>query len=377
MTITDDILNQLRYRSESVDLDFKQAQYRFIGGGDHEKSELLKDILALANSWREGTGYILIGFKDCTPNPAEVTGISSDDHIDDAQLQQFVNSKVEPALNFSYEERKFENKVVGVISIPTQQRPFSIGTQYGKVRSNVVYVRRGSATVEASLAEAISMRSPASRPSDGQISIEILNHKNEPQSLTQNLRFLTFEELPDYFAPYSGRGITAIMSNDISTNSGYYRDLAKYAALALGSIQLKIKIRNQSNYSLRDFKLELHVVTPDVKYKFVEQNRFPDRPSKQRDYAKALRRQELANPRTFHVENWGKHQVCYARADSVLPGENFLSEPVLLRLQVGGEVSMEVRILAEQLPEPLVRTYTFTVTGPQEVHHKDSLLQFT
>jgi len=376
MTITDDILNQLRYRSESVDLDFKQAQYRFIGAGDHEKSELLKDILALANSWREGTGYILIGFKDCSPNPAQVTGISSDDHIDDAQLQQFVNSKVKPALNFKYEEKMFEEKIVAVISIPKQQRPFSIETQYGKVRSNVVYVRRGSATVEASLAEAISMGSAESRPSDGQISIEVLNRQNEPQSLTQNLQFLTFEEIPNFSMPYTGRDITSLVKNiDVAANSDYYRELANYAALHLGSIYLKFKIRNQSAYSLRDFKLELHIVSLDVKYKFIEQARFPDRPSQKMDYTRGLRRLEPANPRAFNVENRGKHQVCYARAESVLLGEDFLSEPVLLRLQAGSEVSLEVRILAEQLPTPIVQIYTFTVTGEEERHTKDSLLR--
>jgi len=375
MTVTNEILNQLRYRSESVDLDFKQAQYRFSGAGEQEKSELLKDILALANSWREGNGYILIGFKDCTPEPAEVTGISETDHIDDAQIQQFVNSKVEPPLNFRYEERMFEGKRIAVISIPKQQRPFSIATQYGKVRSNVVYVRRGSATVEAAPTEVIRMSNAEARPVDSQILVEILNHNNEPQELEQKLRFLTFGELPDFAYPYSGRDIVSIMGTDSTTNFGYYRDLANYAALVLGSIHLKFKIRNQSNFSLRDFKLELHVVTPDVKYKFIEKTRFPDKPSPNKVLGRQFSSTPPVNPRAFHVESRGKHQVCFARADSLLPGEDFISEPALLRLQAGGAVVIEARILAEQLPAPLVQTFSFSVAGEQEKHHKDSLLQ--
>ena len=49
-----ELLNMLRYKSEGTDIDFKSAQYRFTRGTEEEKSELLKDILAIANSWRDG-----------------------------------------------------------------------------------------------------------------------------------------------------------------------------------------------------------------------------------------------------------------------------------------------------------------------------------
>ncbi len=42
-----DLLNMLRYKSESTDIDFKSAQYRFNSGTEADKSELLKDILAI------------------------------------------------------------------------------------------------------------------------------------------------------------------------------------------------------------------------------------------------------------------------------------------------------------------------------------------
>lgn len=95
---TDEILDALRYKSEGTDLDFKQAQYRFVKASENDKAELLKDIVAIANSWRDGTGYILVGFKDSSPHPAETVGIT--EHLDDASVQQFVNSKVKPKLDF-------------------------------------------------------------------------------------------------------------------------------------------------------------------------------------------------------------------------------------------------------------------------------------
>lgn len=106
--INDRLISELRYKSESTDLDFKSEQYRFSGAGEYEKSEILKDILAIANSWRDGTGYILLGLKDNRPNPAEIVGIS--ESIDDSRLQEFVNSKVTPKLTFRYEEHVYEEK---------------------------------------------------------------------------------------------------------------------------------------------------------------------------------------------------------------------------------------------------------------------------
>ena len=49
--ISDEDLEQLRYKGESTDLDFKQAQYPFAGASDYEKPELLKDIMAMANAY--------------------------------------------------------------------------------------------------------------------------------------------------------------------------------------------------------------------------------------------------------------------------------------------------------------------------------------
>ncbi|RTZ47447.1 hypothetical protein EKL30_00025 [Candidimonas sp. SYP-B2681] len=65
--VNNELLDALRYKNEGTDLDFKIEQYRFAGGNDFEKSEMLKDILAMANAWRDGTGYILLGFKDTDP----------------------------------------------------------------------------------------------------------------------------------------------------------------------------------------------------------------------------------------------------------------------------------------------------------------------
>lgn len=56
--------DSLLYRGESELLDFKVDQYSFERSTDEQKSEVLKDILAFANAWRETDAYILIEVKE-------------------------------------------------------------------------------------------------------------------------------------------------------------------------------------------------------------------------------------------------------------------------------------------------------------------------
>jgi len=64
MKIDTALIDILLYGEEGVDLDFKRDQYKFTRASDAEKGELLKDILAFANSWRRSDAFILIGIKE-------------------------------------------------------------------------------------------------------------------------------------------------------------------------------------------------------------------------------------------------------------------------------------------------------------------------
>ena len=122
MIINASSVELLLYESEGVALDFKQAQYPFEKASNEEKGELLKDILAFANAWRRADAFILVGVKDIPGNKASVQGVAS--HIDDAKLQQFVNSKVNRPIEFHYKPFELDGKKVGLIHIPLQTRPF-------------------------------------------------------------------------------------------------------------------------------------------------------------------------------------------------------------------------------------------------------------
>ena len=83
----------LLHEAEGTSLDFKSTQYPFEQATDVEKSELLKDILAFANSWRRTTAYILIGVDEVKGGRSNVVGVAK--HLDDAKLDSLVKTRFE------------------------------------------------------------------------------------------------------------------------------------------------------------------------------------------------------------------------------------------------------------------------------------------
>jgi len=155
MIIKDQLIEKLLYGEEGVDLDFKRDQYKFVKASDEDKGEMLKDIIAFANSWRRSDAFILIGVKEIKGGRSEVVGIN--EKLDDAKIQQFVNTKTQRPITFSYRNLDFEGKCIGVIHIPLQNRPFYLKNDYGKLKKQTVYIKRGSSTDIAKLDEVARM----------------------------------------------------------------------------------------------------------------------------------------------------------------------------------------------------------------------------
>jgi hypothetical protein len=153
--ITNELIEQLLNENESSTLDFKGSQYRFIKANDVEKSELLKDILAFVNGFRRTDAFILIGVKEVKGSRAEVVGIV--DTLDDASLQQFVNSKTQRPVEFLFETFSFEGKKICIIQIPIQERPRYLLQDFGELKKEKVFIRRGTSTGEASPDEIAKM----------------------------------------------------------------------------------------------------------------------------------------------------------------------------------------------------------------------------
>ena len=164
-----ELLEQLLHHPECNFLDFKEAQYRFVKADNIEKSELLKDILAFANSWRLTPAYILIGVREVKGGRSEVVGVA--DHLDDASLHQFVTSKTQRPVEFTYEVFATEGVEIGIIEIPLQERPIYARHVFGKVGAEAVYIRDGSSTRKANPGEVANMGAQRSAEATPQLEL--------------------------------------------------------------------------------------------------------------------------------------------------------------------------------------------------------------
>ena len=149
------LLENLLHQSEGTSLDFKSAQYPFDHANDGEKAELLKDILAFANSWRTTTAYILVGVEEVMGGRSNVVGVQT--HLDDAILHQFVNAKTQRRVEFSYQVVPIERTTIGVIEIPLQKRPFFLKGKFAGLLQQQVFIRDGSSTRTATPDEIAKM----------------------------------------------------------------------------------------------------------------------------------------------------------------------------------------------------------------------------
>lgn len=280
------IVENLLFEEESTYLDFKQAQYLFDGADDKNKSELLKDILAFANAWRRTDAYILIGVKEKKGGRSEVLGI--DHHIDDAKIQQFVNQKLNRPITFSYIPLELASQKIAVITIPPQERPFFLNRDYGSLKQNTVYIRRGSSTAIADpdeiarmgqLFETNSLQMPKLHP--------LLKQKDKKYGTddvvileTDQLLVPSREELPD-FSSFNPRDIFSRVS--VLDNSEYYKDLAEYLRFHSKLTPINFGISNEGNCVARDVKIVVTIHDPLKKIEIFLDKKAPRKPSKQKD----------------------------------------------------------------------------------------------
>jgi hypothetical protein len=149
-------LSSLLQRSEGDALDFKRENYRFKNASDEEKCELLKDILALGNAWKATDAFIVIGVEEVNGKPASLPGVTPE--LDDSDVQQFVNSKTNRPVAFAVEHVDHQGAPLTIIRVAQKQaRPIFLNKTYGRLKKNVVYIRHGSSTDEASPDEIAEM----------------------------------------------------------------------------------------------------------------------------------------------------------------------------------------------------------------------------
>lgn len=355
-----DSLSRLLFESESDSLDFKRDQYRFIKATDKEKSELLKDILAFANAWRRTDAYILIGTEEVRGQKAIVRGIT--EHLDDAQLQQFVNSKTNRIVNFSYQTQALEGKAVGIIYLPVQERPTFLDKPFGGLKGNTVYVRRGSST-DIATPEEIAQIGAANQVLRTLPSLEIQfadagKHLALGTSLQLRSLFLKFprkSEIPELPTQISGPFGFTIPSHGPPTNTEYYRDLAEYSYLHTLLQPLGFWIKNTGESHIDNLTVEVMI---QYQQGLVVSEDKPQKPSYTRfpNFSGIIEREDAIS-----LIRGNDHCLVKFGIRSLQPKADFWSESLYIGSEVSCMLELTVKVLGNNVVEPIASTLNIQI----------------
>lgn len=364
-------LEELLYEEEGTTLDFKREQYVFVSGNDYQKSELLKDILAFANAWRRSDAYILIGVEEVKGGRSTPLGIEIE--LDDAQLQQFVNSKTQKPIDFNYRTLLVDGLKIGVIRIPLQSRPYYLEKDYGKLKRHVVYICRGSSTGEASPEEIHNMGKAEVQNTQESPKIEFaFANLKERTSLGASmpieaivLDIPPLKNIPDYreeetYGPF-GMRLSSLSLNH--ARADYFRDLVKYYYVLRKSEKLSFCLVNSSTFTVSDIRVEIIIDKQESAFTFFEEDDFPEFPRSHFDVLANMRpiSEQLArnSKHSIEIQDLGDRFRIEVPFEKAQPKQTvFSDEWIFLASNESFEFTANVTIYADNIPLPLETSLT-------------------
>lgn len=377
------MIEELLYEEESSTLDFKQEQYPFINAEDHQKSELLKDILAFANAWRRNDAYILIGIEEVKGARSNILGI--DTTLDDAALQQFVNSKTQRPIIFEYKNYQIENKTVGVIKIPLNDRPIYLKKDYGKLKKNVVYLRRGSSTVEAEPDEIAKMG--ASVHTDKQVPSLKFSFANRdekkllPENIDLSTTLLQFNgPIPEYEKNEKASfGQFNTIRLSYSVNKNYYKELFDYYYWQTLICPIAFYLKNTSDITVTDIKIELVVDSCEDTISFLLKKELKKMPSANNDPIANIKslpqhiEEKKMQPdiKIHHVNNFWHIEVYFSKVQA---GQTvFTKDLIYLASKDSMNIKLTYKIFGDNLPAPKESDLNINLSVDQNNINLDAL----
>jgi hypothetical protein len=349
-------IESLLYEDESPTLDFKKEQYLFNKATDIQKSELLKDILAFANAWRRADAYILIGVEEVKGKKSNVIGINDD--LDDASLQQFVNSKTQRPITFEYRSAILEDKRIGVIKIPLQIKPIYLKADYGKLKANIVYIRRGSSTAEADPDEIARMGTAIIDTFRIQpdFNIEFAQNKRRirlgNEFKIETIKLLVSAKKGNYpFMPRLGH-----------INKDFYRDLIEYYFLKSLVKKFSFYIENVSESPALGIKIEMKIPKSE-EFSLLNESQMPSEPSSSFDYPR-INMDIYSNNAFIKEDSTLSETADYWIIEIEIPrlqpkSSYFTQKSILVIAEKNLEKEFQINIYSDNLATPIEKSLLF------------------
>jgi hypothetical protein len=383
MKIDQGTIETLLFCEEGNDLDFKSESYKFTNAKDCEKGELLKDIIAFANSWRRTDAFILIGVKEVKGKRSQVVGIN--ETLDDAKIQQFVNSKTNSPIIFAYQNITYENKNVGVIHIPCQKRPFYLKKDFGNLKRETVYLRRGSSTAIAKLDEIAQMGSSVfaanveSYPELELFFADIEKRTVLPNTFETSSLILTIpkrSEIPDYELKRKHNQPSWMHFDLESANHSYYRELALFIQEYCYFTPIYLAIENSGNLVARDVRIELQIDDQRPCISILDNSnvkKVPKSSYSNLNIPQPINPEIFSEPKQYlRSEKIDDHWLIEAGVHKVQPKSiSWLKLPFYFAAKEAHKFSIKVNICSDDLAEPSTKTLLIE----NKVTNKDASLE--
>ena len=319
--ISEEQINILCLQGESNCVDYKRAQYAFQGADDAQKAELLKDILCFANAFRRSPAYILIGVDEDAAGLGVIHGIDDNEVIDDAKLQQFINSKTNNRIPFSaYPLRMHSGKILQVIEIDTcvRGRPFYLKKDYAGLHHKDVWVRARTSSHIASPEEVAAFgRDLVELENTPDIKTTLVCIK-QPENLNLFQRKLTF----------------------LSSETEY--DRYKWIKFNVAKLHFRLKAENVSRVNAEGLEFKYELKCDDGSVSLGEVPAFAGSP--------------------FDFGKGSLSSVLMHRMDLRPKEKDDCVKDIYLEVLHGGKFSIEVSVYGKNIPEPIKETFVYSVS---------------
>ena len=359
--MNNELFAELLRRGEGIDVDYKSKQYRFIGekGPDAEKvkSKLLKDVLAFANAERTRNAFILVGVKD-EDGECEVVGINPSDAIDDAKIQEFVESKANKPVPLRCYSHEHEGKHVWVIEVIGGDPPYFVPKDdYGEVRNRIAYTRRGSKNVPLSPDDLIAIGRRQVRTEVEVVSLSLRLEKpgtETPEELVEiKSRWVEYPtRIPDY--------TTDIWTDDgsplgnirympaIGKSRSFLRDVAEFIQVQQFFTASRLCVRNTGMAGAIGVVVTL---TYDKNLWVMPEKEYPNEPS---DSVVGNITPIADQLRASNVTGDPDRREIVVTIGDVNPGLSIYSDLIYIGSQIDGEAKITFTATAANLPNPIV-----------------------
>ena len=328
---------------------------------------MLKDILAFTNAFRRTDAYILAGVEEIRGGRSEIVGVES--QLDDAKLQQFVNSKTQRPITFSYREATHDGHAIGIIHIPIQSRPVYAKDNYGKVLSEKVYLRRGSSTDTANPDE-IARMGTTSVNWVRQPFVE-LNLVERKTGISLGDR-VSIADIPDREPDTVFRLGNVRFVQDIGlSNSDFFRDFAVPICRAT-CFSAALELQNTGGVVIHDTRLVIELHDPEQRFKILTSQDRPEKPKSSNAIPSQMHRSIFEKQDVFvfrEGEDW-KVECTFGK---IQPGAAVrLQDDVLIGCRRSGEAMISGLVYSDNISSPIpVRIHLLFQVGSQLLSIED------